>query len=103
MADDLARIRAQMRAQTVAGAMQVLGPQNEAVAEWVANQVMPFIESIHTAAAGVLQIDPLNPDPAAIAEQMRQHSEELVETAFNAIAILTVRCLGAGLRVGRAR
>lgn len=91
-------VRASLRAQTVAAAMQVIGTHNEPIAEWLADKLMPQLDALRTAGAGVVHLDP---DPAVIAEQMRQHSMELVELACNVIGRAAIWGLAAGLKAGQ--
>ena len=67
-----------VRAALVAAAMRFLGPERERHAEALAERVLVYLGELAVAGSGVL--DP-NGTPEEIGERMREHSQQLVDTA----------------------
>jgi len=96
-AKDWATVRASNRARAVAIAMSYLGADREKDAELLADHMQANIDTISAAAGGLLMPSAGFPESERIlgelGEQMRQHSEELAQTAFRALGDVFWRTL----------
>jgi len=79
---DPAANRAGTRAALVAAAMRFLGPERERHAEVLADRVLVYLDEVHEAGSGVLDLDCTLEE---LREQMRAHCQQVCVTAHACI------------------
>lgn len=94
------QISESLRAQLVAGAVQVLGSQNRQVAEALAGILGPRVDAAIVALTSLSAEDIFAPDPAVRLERVRAYVERTLEALAQAVVVGAFSALGAGLRVG---
>lgn len=93
-----AAVRARFKAEIAGAVLGILGPGREPDAERLAESIARHRDNLLEAGGGLLEVDPMNLDGEELAKRMREHSEQLVETAVRALQLLAGEALGIGLK-----
>jgi hypothetical protein len=93
-----AAVRARFKAEIAGTLLRVLGPEREQDAERLAESIARHRDNLLQAGAGVLPSDLLSIYYGEqLAQAMREHSEQLIETAMHAVQAVAGEALAIGL------
>jgi|SRR6185312_6868990 len=92
-----------LRAGIVAQFVGQLGPQREADAEWLGDQMLKHFEALTAAGSAVIAATPSDiTTPEQLNERLREHNREFLEAATGAVLVAMQQAVGLALH-GRPR